>query len=115
MNNPDFTYRAIVKSVYDGDTITVDLDLGCWTWRHNETLRLWGIDTPEVRGIERPEGLESRDWLREKLPVGTEIVVQTRKDSTGKYGRLLATLWLDGMNLNIEMVRLGLAETYMAN
>jgi micrococcal nuclease len=32
-----YHYRAIVRSVYDGDTCTVDLDLGLHTWVNGET------------------------------------------------------------------------------
>ena len=109
---PAFTYRAIVRSIYDGDTIRVDLDLGLGTWVHNQPLRLQGIDTPEVRGPEREQGLLSRDWLRRRTPPGTVVVVQTLKDAKGKYGRYLAVLWHDGINLNAEMIRQGLAAPY---
>ena len=81
-------YKAKVASVYDGDTITVDLDLGCNVFKHDEKIRLFGINTPEVRGDEREDGLVSRDWLRERI-LGKEIRLQTIKDKEGKYGRLL--------------------------
>ena len=50
-----YEYRAVVTKVYDGDTITADVDLGFNTWRHDESLRLVGIDAPEMRGNERPQ------------------------------------------------------------
>ena len=45
-----FEYKAIVISVYDADTITVDIDLGFHIWARSEKIRLFGIDAPEVRG-----------------------------------------------------------------
>lgn len=92
--NPGYTYRAIVRSVYDGDTIRCDIDLGLEVWVHNQALRLYGIDTPELRGAEREAGLAARDFLRSVIPVGSEIILETLKDRTGKYGRWLAILWL---------------------
>jgi micrococcal nuclease len=108
-----FEYKAIVTSVYDADTITVDIDLGFHIWARNEKIRLLAIDAPEVRGVERPEGLKSRNWLREKI-LGSEIVLITQKDGSGKgkYGRWLGDIYLPGetVSLNQQMVDLGLAE-----
>jgi len=87
-----YHYKAKVISVYDGDTIRADISLGCGIWLHNESLRLYGIDTPEMRGEEREQGLIARDFLRDKI-LGKEIFIKTRKDKTGKYGRLLATIF----------------------
>ena len=107
---PAYIYRAVIRSIYDADTIRCDIDCGFGIWKHNEPLRLYGIDAPEVRGPERDEGLRSRDWLRDRLPAGTEVVIETIKDTKGKFGRYLARVHLDGVNLNDELVALGLAE-----
>ncbi len=48
-----YHYRAVVVSVYDGDTCTVDIDLGLNTWVRGEKLRLYRINAPELRGSER--------------------------------------------------------------
>ena len=53
MIHPQYLYKATVTEVYDGDTITVDIDLGLNVWLKDQTLRLLGIDTPELRGEER--------------------------------------------------------------
>jgi len=107
-----YLYKAVVVSVYDGDTIRCDVDLGFNTWIRNMTLRLYGIDSPEIRGEERPQGLKARDWLREELPVGTEVLIETIRDRTGKYGRYLAVVWKDGTDMNKKMIRKGYAEPY---
>ena len=60
-------YRAYVRKVYDGDTVTVDIDLGFDIILHKQKIRLLRINAPEVRGIERELGLKSRDALREKV------------------------------------------------
>ena len=58
-----YEYKAIVKKVYDGDTITVDIDLGFGITFNDKSIRLSGIDTPEIRGEERLEGLRQRfNW-----------------------------------------------------
>ena len=107
--NPAYLYEANVNEVYDGDTITVDIDLGLGTWVHSEKLRLHRINAPEVRGESRPQGIASRDWLREQI-LGKEVIVQTIKDKKGKYGRYLAEVWLEGQNVNDLLVENGFAE-----
>jgi micrococcal nuclease len=109
----NYTYNAVVRSVYDADTIRVDIDTGFGIWHHNESIRLMGIDAPEIRGEERPDGLISKAWLLDKIPPGTEIHIQTIKDRTGKYGRYLAYVWFEGVNLNEQMVAEGMATPYL--
>ncbi len=109
-----YHYRAVVVSVYDGDTIRVDVDLGLRSWRHRERIRLARINAPEIRGAQRPAGLAARDFLRELLE-GREILLQTIKDRTGKYGRYLGEIWLkqdsgDYLNVNDLLVEKGHAE-----
>jgi len=98
-----YRYRAHVLKIYDGDTITVRVDLGFHT--HTiQRLRLARIDAWEVRGEERPAGLIARDWLRTQI-LGRDVEVQTNKDATGKWGRYIAEVFtLDGANLNDALV-----------
>ena len=106
-----YQYRAVITEVYDGDTVTADIDLGFNTWRRGEKLRLHGIDAPEVRGAERPQGLKSRDALRERL-LGREVTVCTIKDETGKYGRYLVRIYDGGNPINLWLVDAGYADVY---
>jgi len=107
----DYTYKAYVTKVYDGDTITVDIDLGMNTWKKDVTLRLARIDTPEVRGKERSQGLQVRDYVR-VLILNQEVIIKTTKDKTGKYGRYLAEVVIGNMNLNDHLLELGMATRY---
>jgi micrococcal nuclease len=115
---PSYIYRAVTVSVYDGDTITADVDLGLGVWVHGQKLRLYGINAPEVRGEERVEGLASRDALRAMLPTGKSIVIATKRDKKGKYGRWLAEVYYTTyqnpggpmMSANEALVKRGLAK-----
>jgi micrococcal nuclease len=89
----------------------LDISLGFNITMHKQKARLLGINTPEVRGKEREAGLVSRDRLRELID-GKDIIIATHKDKGGKYGRLLATIFLDGVNINQQLVDEGLAEVY---
>ena len=82
-----FTYFCNLKGNYDGDSVTLDIDLGCSTWLLGEKTRLYGIDTPEIRG----ENKEFGELVRDRL---SEFIVKTKKDKSGKFGRLLGTLFL---------------------
>lgn len=114
-----YTYRAAVTSVYDGDTCTLDIDLGLHMWSHDEKIRLNRINTPELRGSDRQRGLAARDRLRE-LVLGKDIILQTIKDKQGKYGRLLGELWIinesgEFLNINDLLVAEGHAEYFMTS
>jgi len=111
MKHQPYCYKAKCISVYDGDTVTLDISLGFNITMHKQKVRLLGINTPEVRGPEREKGLVSRNRLRELID-GKDIIVSTYKDKGGKYGRLLATIYLDGVNINQQLVDEGLAEVY---
>lgn len=84
-----YDYRAVVRSVHDGDSLRVDIDLGFGIWTSNQALRLYGLDAPELGTA---EGSAARDWLRLILPVGTRVAIRTEKDRGDKYGRWLATV-----------------------
>ena len=93
-----YHYKATVVSVYDGDTITVDIDLGfSATLRMN--VRLARINAPEVRGPQKPEGLTAAEALRQWLPAGQQVYLKTYKDGREKYGRYLADVGIDGHSL----------------
>lgn len=109
-----YYYRAMVSAVYDGDTCTVDIDLGLHTWIHSEKIRLARINAPELRGVEREQGLLARDFLRQQID-GKEVFIQTQKDDKGKYGRYIGEIWLEQstnewLNINDMMVQHGYAQ-----
>jgi len=113
-----YEYNAIVKKIYDADTITVDIDLGFGIWMKKQSIRFYGVDAPEIRGEERPEGLIAKGMLMKWIPVGSEILLRTHKDSKGKYGRWLGEiLVLDEanpglININEKLIQDGYAKRY---
>ncbi len=108
---PAYTYRAVIVSVYDGDTVRADIDLGLGIWCRGQTLRLYGIDAPELRGGERIDGLATRDALRE-LILDRDVILRTHKDARGKYGRWLADIYRNGVHVNQYLINAGLAVPY---
>jgi micrococcal nuclease len=99
-----------VIKVYDGDTVTVAFYHGGTLYRTQ--VRLLGIDCPEMKGpSEKEKGRAklARDTLHDKI---MDKVVELKKTSTEKYGRLLAEIWYRGENINEWMVRQGHAVPY---
>jgi micrococcal nuclease len=106
-----YTYKAIVTDVYDGDSFTVDIDLGLNVWLRGVKLRLARIDTPEIQGDEREIGLQVRDYVRMRL-LNKEVVLKTDKDKTGKYGRYIAEVMVGDLNFNNHLLEIELAKPY---
>lgn len=111
MDDQLYFYRAKIISVYDGDTVRADIDLGLSTWVKNEKLRLARINAPEVRGNEKQAGIAARDFLREQV-LEKEVIIETTKDKKGKYGRYITEIWIkdqtgEFININDLMVEKG--------
>ena len=113
MNEFLYHYRAIYLSNYDGDSLKLNISLGMGVWLHNQSVRLFGIDTPELRSQdeeEKQKAIAARDFVRRRIPEKSSLFIKTHKDKSGKYGRLLATIFLNsGENLNRLLVDQGFA------
>jgi len=97
MNINLYQYRAFVTKVYDGDTITVEIDLGFNSFIKGEKVRLNRINAPEITGNTREKGLLTRDYLC-SLILEKEILLETIKDKKGKYGRYLGEVFVKDIN-----------------
>lgn len=94
----------VVASVYDGDTLTLT---------DGRRVRLLQIDTPEL-GSGECYSRVARTALRRLTPVGSRLILEAddRLDHVDRYGRLLRYVRRAGMNVNVELVRLGAAAPY---
>ena len=104
-------YEATITNIYDGDTITADIDLGFGVYLTRQKLRLSGVRAPEVRGEDRERGLLTRNALREKIG-DQRVTLETRNFEKGKYGRWLVTVYLREECLNEWLIDSGLAEPW---
>jgi micrococcal nuclease len=108
-------YKAKVTKVIDGDTIRCDIDLGFDIVMTNQTIRLYGIDTPESRTRDLEEkfyGNLSKDFLNDYCPKGSYITLRTHLDEKGKFGRILGEIIVNKVNLNEQMIENSLAVHY---
>lgn len=108
---PDYTYRATILRVVDGDTCHVEIDLGLDV-RVRTTLRLAGLNAPE---LPTDEGKAAKAFLMGLLALG-EVLVRTIKDRREKYGRYLGMLYVypasaPVVDVNATMISSGHAVT----
>lgn len=102
-----YEYACIIRRIVDGDTVDVDIDLGFNIWIHNERIRFYGIDTPELRTIDKVEkifGTYAKNYVENKLPIGSKQILKTTKDEGGKYGRILGDFLFDDEKSLVEQM-----------
>ncbi len=109
MNATARDYPATVNRVIDGDTVECVIYLGFGV-SITESVRLAGIDAPEMRGSEVIAGAESKQALIDMLP--TEIMLRTGKDERDKFGRVLGTIFVGPTDINQKMIDEGYAKEY---
>lgn len=101
---PRGPFRII--QVIDGDTIILD---------NGETVRLIGVDAPEIHHSEIPVqrfGEEAAKFLKQ-FAEGFECTLEYEpNDIRDQYGRLLAYVFVRGDLANAEIIRQGYAYTY---
>lgn len=106
----DKEFTALVTKVYDGDTIHVVFE---YKGEYNKWVcRLYGVDTAEIRtkDLEEKEfAIETRDALRDRI---LHQEVQIKCYEFDKYGRLLATIIKDDVNINEWLIEEGYAKPY---
>ena len=108
-------YKAKITKIIDGDTIRCDIDLGFDIVMANQTIRLFGIDTPESRTRDLEEkfyGNVSKQFLNDYCPKGSYITLRTHLDKKGKFGRILGEIIVNRVNLNEQMIEENLAVAY---
>ena len=110
-----YEYACEVERVIDGDSLVCRISLG-FDIHFSSSVRLFGVDCPESRTRnldEKARGLLAKDFLKDSIENGKKIVIKTElKDSRGKFGRVLGTIWVDGLNVNQALIDNYLAVAY---
>jgi endonuclease YncB( thermonuclease family) len=118
-NTPRFsfdgqTFLAKCVKVYDGDTITavfaIKTDEPCFKF----SIRLAGVDTPEMRSHDENEkkmAIEARDFVRGRI---LDKLITIKCGKFDKYGRLLGDIYqLDcEKSINTCLIEKGYANAY---
>lgn len=111
-----YQYKARVNRVIDGDSVVFDIDLGFDMWMKNQSVRIYGIDTPEVRTRdldEKHRGLMAKSHVENLLSIGDIVTINTHKDRGGKFGRILAEIInIEGVDVGLDLLNENLAVEY---
>ncbi|MGL4757784.1 MAG: thermonuclease family protein [Patescibacteria group bacterium] len=89
-------YTAKVSKVVDGDTLEI-------VGSCNSKIRLLYVDTPETVKPNNPVecyGPEASEYTKLNLKENEELIIQTDKEATDRYGRLLGIVYKNSINVN---------------
>jgi endonuclease YncB( thermonuclease family) len=104
----DRQFPAQVLKVHDGDTFTVSIDLGFGLTKL-ETVRLNGVDAPEIK---TPEGKEARAYLTALIVGKPVLLLVNPKKEREKYGRLLVHVLVGETDLTEKIIKDGHGKEY---
>ncbi|ACY24040.1 nuclease (SNase domain protein) (plasmid) [Gordonia bronchialis DSM 43247] len=109
---PTAAADARVVRVVDGDTIVVT------DGATRATVRLLGIDTPEVKDRRTAVqlcGPQASARTAALLPSGTRVLIESdaTQDQSDRYGRALAYVWRGEILVNHTLLAEGLARSYV--
>lgn len=109
----NFTRRAFVERVIDGDTLVLSVALGLNVTQEGVVVRLSGINTPEIRGIEKEKGEIVKLYVV-SLIEKNETFVQFQDWKKDTFGRWLVKVFckIPGSShteLNAHLVQMGYA------
>ena len=95
INTPDIITTPksqIVTQIVDGDTIKVD----------GKSIRFALASAPE---LSEAGGIEARKFIEIVCPVGSPVIIdEDSGQPEGSYGRVLAVVYCNGINLNAEIL-----------
>ncbi len=103
---------VLVVEVIDGDTLIVELD------GRRERIRLKGIDAPELGQMAKGDsecidiGEYSKKYLKQRLH---NQLINLRWKKRDRYQRILGQIYLDEVDINLELVHAGQALIYWFN
>ncbi|WP_294964570.1 thermonuclease family protein [Sulfurimonas sp.] len=102
-----------VTSIYDGDTFRANIKGYPKIVGYRMSVRILGIDTPEKRAKckkEKDLALAAKK-LTESLLKGAELI-ELKNIKRGKYFRILADVYVDGVPIANELIKNNLAVKY---
>lgn len=102
-----------VRTIYDGDTFHADIAGWPAIVGAHIGIRVYGIDTPEMRGkCDQEKQLARMAKQRAVEILRGAKVVELRNMRRDKYFRILADVYADGNNLGDQLIAAGLAVPY---
>lgn len=111
-NYGDFDNVEYVRN-YDGDTITFNI-IGVHPLLGEKiSIRVLGVDTPEIRGKCTKEKYRAQDakFLVETMCRSAKVI-KLKNVGRGKYFRILADVYCDGISVADKLIEDGFAVRY---
>jgi endonuclease YncB( thermonuclease family) len=115
-----FTFQAKAENFkakyiknYDGDTITVNLNCGIPLFCKKMSIRVNGIDTPEIKGKcgkEKILGKKAKYFVY--LQLKSHGKIDLRNCKKGKYFRLVCDVYYNDILLSQKLLEQNLAVKY---
>lgn len=102
-----------VTGVIDGDTLRAEM-VGAPSPLNSVSIRILGIDTPEIKGrcfAEKEKARAAKSFLSKKLS-STRAVTFGTLDWDKYGGRILANVYFDGQDVGQMMIDAGFAVVY---
>ena len=89
-----YYYEATVLEILDGNTITLDIDLG-FNMRVIKIVRLYGLNCPELTINNRvnPLGTAALQFTESRIKSGDKVFIKTLKDRQEEFGRILVIVF----------------------
>ncbi len=110
---PSDVFEAVVSRVIDGDTVVVLRDDG-----RRLRVRLVNIDAPESRYMgssQEPWASMAARRLARLAPKGSRVRVRVPAEALDRHGRTLGLVFRGDTNINLTLVREGLALPYLVH
>ena len=111
--DPDSAVVEAVIFVIDGDTFRVDIRGWPAVAGENIPVRVYGVDTPEIRGQcdeEKERAVQAREYVEDLLFQAQRIELYNLKRD--KYFRLAAYVDIDGLDLTSALIESGHGRPY---
>jgi len=108
----DFDGAVYIRN-YDGDTVTFNLPSLHPIIGEKISIRVNGIDTPEIKGKcekEKYDAKQAKEMVADILKDAEQIVLKNME--RGKYFRIAADVIVDGEDLGDMLVEAGMAIRY---
>jgi hypothetical protein len=105
------TYFGRTAHIRDGDTLVVTYNDPAANAALPHVIRLARLDAAELRPAVQPGAVAARAALARLVSNRTLTIVPTR-NWPDPYGRLIAEVWTEGVNVTNEMIEAGYATTY---
>lgn len=103
-------YKAVVKRVYNAETVVLNIDLGFGSWLHHFKVKLKGISAIEKR--KGPLYKESVEWLTNEI-LYREVYIKSypgEGERQGRYEVEIKKQLEDDIDINNKLVKLGYAK-----